>query len=131
PRSALFIPVPKLGLIAIDEAHEPSYKQEKAPRYSALRAASVLGKQSNARVILGSATPLVTDRYVAETNNSLIVRLPRPARGNAKATVTTLVDMKKRDSFKKHRFLSNALLEAIEHNIASGKQTLIFHNRRG
>ncbi|MFZ1302042.1 MAG: primosomal protein N' [Candidatus Microsaccharimonas sp.] len=131
PRSALFIPVPSLGAIIVDEAHEPSYKQEQAPRYSALRAASVLGKLSNARVIFGSATPLIADRYLAEANKSLIVRLDTSARGNAKASAVELVDMTKRQNFNKHRFLSNKLLEAIEHNIASGKQTLIFHNRRG
>ncbi len=131
PRSALFMPAPNLGAIVIDEAHEPSYKQEQAPRYSALRAASILGKAAHARVIFGSATPLVADRYVAEAHGTPIVTLPRPARGDAKATTTTLIDMKKRENFKKHRFLSDALLQQIEHNNASGKQTLIFHNRRG
>jgi primosomal protein N' (replication factor Y) len=131
PRSALFMPVPKLGVIVVDEAHEPSYKQEQSPRYSALRAASVLGNAAGARVILGSATPLIADRYAAEANGSPIVTLTRRARGNAKATTTKLVDMKKRENFKKHRFLSDALLQQIEHNNASGKQTLIFHNRRG
>lgn len=131
PRSALFMPVPQLGLIVADEAHEPSYKQEQSPRYSALRAASVLGKAAGARVIFGSATPLVADRYVAEAHGSLIVRLDRRARQDVKPVTPILVDMKKRDNFKKHRFLSDALLRAIEHNNASGKQTLIFHNRRG
>ena len=131
PRSALFMPVPKLGAIVVDEAHEPSYKQEQAPRYSALRAAGVLGKAAGARVILGSATPLITDRYVAEVYSSPIVTLSKSARGGAKATATTLVDMKKKENFKKHRFISDILLQQIEHNIASGKQTLIFHNRRG
>lgn len=131
PRSALFMPVPNIGAIVIDEAHEPSYKQEQAPRYSALRAASVLGKLAKARVVFGSATPLVADRYTAEAQKTPIIHLPRRARGEAKATTTTLVDMKKRDNFKKHRFLSDALLEQIEHNNVSGKQTLIFHNRRG
>lgn len=131
PRSALFMPVPHLGAIIVDEAHEPSYKQEQAPRYSALRAASVLGKLTESRVVFGSATPLIADRYVAEANKSLIVRLDTSARGNAKASAVQLVDMTKRENFKKHRFLSNKLLEAIEHNIASNQQTLIFHNRRG
>lgn len=131
PRSALFMPVPHLGAIIVDEAHEPSYKQEQAPRYSALRAASVLGKLAEGRVIFGSATPLIADRYIAEANNSLIVRLDKSARGNAKASAVQLVDMTKRENFKKHRFFSNKLLEAIEQNIASGQQTLIFHNRRG
>jgi primosomal protein N' (replication factor Y) len=131
PRSALFMPVPHLGAIIVDEAHEPSYKQEQAPRYSALRAASVLGKLCEARVIFGSATPLIADRYLAESNNSLIVRLDTSARSNRKASHVELVDMTKRENFKKHRFLSNKLLEAIEQNIVAGRQTLIFHNRRG
>ena len=131
PRSALFMPVPHLGAIIVDEAHEPSYKQEQAPRYSALRAASVLGKLCEARVIFGSATPLIADRYLAEANNSLIVRLDTSARSNRKASHVELIDMTKRENFKKHRFLSNKLLEAIEQNIATGRQTLIFHNRRG
>ena len=131
PRSALFMPVPHLGAIIVDEAHEPSYKQDQAPRYSALRAASVLGKLCEARVIFGSATPLIADRYVAEANNSLIVRLDKSARSNAKAAHVQLIDMTKRENFKKHRFLSNKLLEAIEQNIITGRQTLIFHNRRG
>ncbi len=131
PRSALFMPVPHLGAVIVDEAHEPSYKQEQAPRYSALRAASVLGKLCDARVIFGSATPLIADRYLAEANNSLIVRMDVSARSNAKASTVELVDMTKQQNFSKHRFLSNKLLEAIEYNIATGKQTLIFHNRRG
>lgn len=131
PRSALFMPVAKLGVIVIDEAHEPSYKQEKAPRYSALRAASVLGKEAGAKVVFGSATPLIADRYVAEAQGTPILTLSRPARDNTKPTDVQLIDMKKRDNFKKHRFLSDALLQRIEYNIASGKQTLIFHNRRG
>lgn len=131
PRSALFMPVPKLGAILVDEAHEPSYKQEQAPRYSALRAASILGRAAKARVVLGSATPLVADRYVAEANGSPVVFMPKPARDNAKARTVSLIDMKKRENFKKHRFISDALLQQIELNIASGKQTLIFHNRRG
>lgn len=131
PRSALFMPVKALGLIVVDEAHEPSYKQEQAPRYSALRAASVLGKAAKAKVILGSATPLVTDRYVAEAHDSPIVRLSKRARDNAKHSTVTVVDMKKRENFKRHRFFSDTLLQSIEHSIATGQQALIFHNRRG
>lgn len=131
PRSALFMPVPKLGAILVDEAHEPSYKQEQAPRYSAIRAASVLGKLADAVVILGSATPSVTDRYVAEMGGHHIVRLDRSARENVAAPVVTTVDMTKRDHFHRHRFLSDQLLASIEQNLATQKQTLIFHNRRG
>ena len=131
PRSALFLPVKSLGAILIDEAHEPSYKQEQSPRYSALRAASVLGKFSGAKVILGSATPSVADRYLAEVTNSPIIRLDKPARSGAAASTIELVDMTKRDNFSKHRFISNKLIASIEKNLANEKQTLIFHNRRG
>jgi len=131
PRSALFMPLASVGAILIDESHEPSYKQEQSPRYSALRAASVLGKLSKAKVILGSATPSVADRYLAEATNRPIIRLDNSARSGAQASEVSLVDMTKRDNFSRHRFISNKLIETIEKNIFAGKQTLIFHNRRG
>jgi primosomal protein N' (replication factor Y) len=106
PRSALFMPVPKLGAIIIDESHEPSYKQEQAPRYSAIRAASVLGKFSEAKVILGSATPSITDRFLAEATRRPIIRLDRSARLGTQAATVTVVDMTKREYFKHHRFIS-------------------------
>jgi primosomal protein N' (replication factor Y) len=131
PRSALFMPVPQLGAIIIDEAHEPSYKQDQAPRYSAIRAASVLGKFSDATVVLGSATPSITDRFLAEAANRPIIRLDRPARSGAQAAVVTVVDMTKRQFFTRHRFISDQLITSIEKNFENKKQTLIFHNRRG
>lgn len=131
PRSALFLPLEKIGLIVIDEAHEPSYKQEKSPKYSALRVATMLGRYHGATVIFGSATPNIIDRFLAETTNRPILMLPSVARKNSRAPAVTLIDMTKRDSFKKHRFLSNNLLEQIEGTLKDKKQTLIFHNRRG
>jgi primosomal protein N' (replication factor Y) len=131
PRSALFMPVPKLGAILIDEAHEPSYKQEQAPRYSAIRAGSVLGKYAEAKVVLGSATPSITDRFLAEAAHRPIIRLDRSARSGAIASDVKVVDMTKRQNFTHHRFISDQLITSIEKNLAGGKQTLIFHNRRG
>lgn len=131
PRSALFTPINNLGLIVVDECHEPSYKQEQSPRYSALRAASILARlHGQAKVILGSATPSVTDYYIAQTNKSPIIRLSQPV-----VTVHTpnisVVDYKNRQSFKRHRFISNELLDAIDAAISKKQQVLIFHNRRG
>jgi primosomal protein N' (replication factor Y) len=131
PRSALFMPVPKLGAVIIDESHEPSYKQEQAPRYSAIRAASVLGKFSGAKVVLGSATPSITDRFLAEAAQRPIIRLDRSAKSGAQAAVVKVVDMTKRQFFTRHRFISDQLIESIEKNLENHKQTLIFHNRRG
>jgi primosomal protein N' (replication factor Y) len=131
PRSALFMPVQKLGLIVIDEAHEPSFKQEQAPRYSALRVASILGKAHGARVIQGSATPLISEYYIAEHTHQRIVSMPDKARIDTTEPEVSLIDMTKRHHFTKHRHFSQELLGAIERNLANGDQSLIFHNRRG
>lgn len=130
-RSALFTPLPHIGLIVVDEAHEPSYKQEQAPRYSALRAATILGRLHNARVILGSATPSVTDRYLAEQSERPVLKLTESARKERIAPTITLVDMTKKANFNGQRFLSKQLIDAISATLESGKQSLIFHNRRG
>lgn len=131
PRSALFLPVQNPGLIVIDECHEPSFKQEQAPRYSALRAASKLAEFTGGKLIMGSATPLIADYFLARQSNRPIVIMDKPARtGTAKPDIS-VVDMTKRANFKKHRFLSDTLIASIEQTFATGKQALIFHNRRG
>lgn len=131
PRSALFLPLRNIGLIVIDEAHEPSFKQEQSPRYSALRAASVLTRYHHAKLILGTATPSVADYYLAEQSGRPIITMRERARKDATAPTITLIDMTKRANFKKHRFLSDKLLVKLEKTFASGNQALIFHNRRG
>jgi len=131
PRSALFLPLKNVGLIVIDEAHEPSFKQEQSPRYSALRAASVLAKHHQAKVILGSATPTIADHYLAAQSSRPIIRMTKPARDNAVAPTIQLVDMTKRANFKQHRFLSDKLITQIQQTLATSHQALIFHNRRG
>ena len=130
PRSALFMPLRNVGLIIIDEAHEPSYKQEQSPRYSALRAASILAREQDAKLILGSATPLVTDYHTALATKRPIITMPTTARDTTPPHIT-LIDMTKRSSFKKHRFISDKLLAGLEETFAADKQALIFHNRRG
>jgi len=131
PRSALFMPVRQLGLILIDEAHEPSFKQEQAPRYSALRAASMLAKSHNATLVLGTATPLVSDYYLAQTQSDALIEIPERAVNDAVAPKIKLIDMTKRENFKAHRFLSDALIHSIQESLDSNGQALVFHNRRG
>lgn len=131
PRSALFMPVQNLGLIIIDEAHEPSYKQDQSPRYSALRAASILAKfHKHAKVLLGSATPSVQDYYLAEHTKSPILTLTKPAVATQLPRVE-LIDLRKKDQFKQHRFLSDELINTARNALEHQKQVLIFHNRRG
>ena len=131
PRSALFLPLKNIGMIIIDEAHEPSFKQEQSPRYSALRAASVLASLHAGKVVLGSATPAIADYYLAKQSGRPVISMKKRARDNAVAPTIELVDMTKRTNFKKHRFLSDKLLVQLDETLASGNQALIFHNRRG
>ena len=131
PRSALFLPVQSVGLIVIDEAHEPTYKQEQAPRYHALRAAHYIAEQSGAQLVLGSATPSVVDYYLANVTGRPIVTMNTLANKAAHKPSVQLVDMTKRTHFKRHRFLSDQVLSQIEQDAAANKQVLVFHNRRG
>ena len=131
PRSALFTPLKNVGAIIIDEAHEPSLKQDQSPKYSALRAATILGRLHNAKVILGSATPSIADRYLADKANRPILRLNNIARANSQPPIITTIDMTKRGNFNNHRFFSKALIDQITTTIKEGNQVLIFHNRRG
>lgn len=131
PRSALFIPAPNVKLIIIDEAHEPSYKQDQSPRYSALRVASVLAAQTHGKVIQGSATPLISEYYLAQNAGRPIIHMMQKARADATDPDITLVDMTKKSHFTKHRLFSNELLAAIQKTTEHGNQALIFHNRRG
>ena len=131
PRSALFMPVQHLGLIVIDECHEPAYKQEKAPRYSALRAASVLSRYAHARLVMGSATPSVADFYLAKETGGQVIELTKPARKDTVLPTSTLVDMTKPLNFTRSQFLSNTLIKKLVQTLEGGHQALIFHNRRG
>ncbi len=131
PRSALFSPVPNLGLIVIDECHEMTFKQEQSPRYSALRAAAMLARYSEARLVLGSATPNVTDYYLAQQSSRPIIEMTRLARSNAVKPSVTLIDMTKKLNFSRHSLFSNAMLDAIKTTLEHKHQVLLFHNRRG
>lgn len=131
PRSALFLPITHLGLVVIDECHEPSYKQEQSPRYSALRLASTLTQQHNAMLLLGSATPSVSDYYLARSTNRPIITLTSQAQANTVKPTVAIIDMTKRNNFTRHRFLSDTLLHRFQKTLTEGKQILVFHNRRG
>lgn len=131
PRSALFLPLRNVGLIVIDEFHEPSYKQTQSPRYSALRAASVLATAHSARLVMGSATPAVSDYFLAKNNGRPIIEMKSRARLDAITPTVYPVDMTKKSSFKRHRFFSDKLLMELEEAFKNNHQALVFHNRRG
>jgi len=130
PRSALFAPISDLGLIVIDEEHDGAYYQENPPRYSAIRVASFIAKKLGIPLILGSATPTIEDFYLAETHNSVVKLGQKAIKGAVKPDIQ-VIDFKERGNFSRNRYFSNSLLAAITKNLENGRQTLIFHNRRG
>lgn len=125
PRSALFAPVQDLGLIIIDEAHEPAYHQEQNPKYSASLLAGKLAK-----TVLGTATPLISDYYLCKSHNA-IVEVNQLAIKSDKHTSISVIDLKDHSDFTKSRILSNQLIESIKASLANHTQSMLFHNRRG
>lgn len=132
PRSALFMPIQNLGLIVIDECHEPSYKQELSPRYHAITVASKLVSLSNAKLILGSATPAISDYYLAKHLDKPIITMNKLAVNGATKPDVKIVNLTNRDNFTlESKLFTKPLLDAIRQAIKDGRQTLLFHNRRG
>ncbi|MCR5572881.1 MAG: primosomal protein N' [Candidatus Saccharibacteria bacterium] len=125
PRSALFAPVHDLGLVIIDEAHEPAYHQDQNPKYSALRLAAVMAK-----TILGSATPLVSDYYICKQRKA-VIELNELAIKSTKTTEISVIDLKNRPDFTRSHLLSNQLISSIQKSLDQHTQSMIFHNRRG
>jgi primosomal protein N' (replication factor Y) len=130
-RSALFSPLQSIGFIAIDEAHETAYKQDQAPYYHAARVASKLAELHKAPIVLGSATPLVSDYYIAGVKKRPIIRMTKTARGEAGETALTIVDLRDRAQFTKKSYLSDKLIAAMSQRLQKSEQTLLFLNRRG
>lgn len=132
PRSALFSPLRNIGLIAVDESHETAYKQDQSPYYHSSRIASKLGQLHQAPVILGSATPLVTDYYMAEAKGRPILRMQQTASGaDASERQVVVVDLRDKTKFTKKAYISDELIESIQKTTAKGEQSLLFLNRRG
>lgn len=132
PRSALFSPIAKPGLIVLDEAHEAAYKQEQAPQYQTARVAGYLAQQTRATVVLGSATPSVSDYFVALEKKKPIIELTESARDVSQhATSVQIIDMKERTAFSRSQLLSQPLIQAVEQALSRGEQSLLYLNRRG
>ncbi|MDB5175357.1 MAG: primosomal protein [Candidatus Saccharibacteria bacterium] len=132
PRSALFSPLKSVGLIVLDEAHESAYKQEQAPQYQAGRVAAHMSVLTGAKLVLGSATPSVSDYFLALQKDRPIITLTHLARGDLKvATRVRLIDMKDRTQFSRSPFISQPLIEAVQAALQRGEQSLLYLNRRG
>ena len=153
-RSALLAPIEDLGLIVVDEEHEPSYKQETTPRYHAREAAVALGVCTGACVILGSATPDVVSAHRARSGDYTLLTLPqrvlspRPRLAPAGSTPgpagdagleveygelppVEVVDLRQELREGNRSIFSRRLQEAMAEALAAREQVILFLNRRG
>ncbi|HSH31800.1 MAG TPA: primosomal protein N', partial [Candidatus Saccharimonadales bacterium] len=130
PRSSLFLPLAQIGLIVIDEAHETSYKQEQAPRYQAVTAAAKLAGLTGAKLVLGSATPSLSELYLVERGRIGLAKLT--VRANRQPPPpAVVVDLRDKSLAGPSRFISRPLAQAIEATLGARRQSLLFLNRRG
>lgn len=130
PRSSLFTPLAKIGLIVLDECHETSYKQDNAPRYETAVVAAKLAHLHGAKLVLGSATPGLREAYLAKGGQIGLTHLSE--RFNQLAQVKpTVVDLRDREVLTRNRYLSEPLIESLATSLENGRQSLLFLNRRG
>ena len=128
-RSSLFLPYANLGLIVVDEAHEPSFKQEEGVQYQARDVAVMRGHFEDIPVILASATPAIESRHMVETGRYRELKLTE-RHGAAERPDIRAVDMTA-DPPPRGRWLAPSLVAELEKNIEAGEQSLLFLNRRG
>ncbi len=131
-RSSIFLPFNNLGLIIVDEEHDPSYKQyDPAPRYNARDTALVLAHIHQAKVLLGSATPSLESYYQAQHGKYGFIKADKRF-GDAQLPEIKLVNIsiERKQKTLKYNF-SSLMLQAIEENLQKKEQTILFQNRRG
>ncbi len=137
-RSAVFAPLPRLGLIVVDEEHENTYKQEEAPRYQGRDVAVMRAQLEKVPVVLGSATPSLESWQNAQIGKYQLVRLTERVEA-LRLPIVHVIDL--RQSFRKEAkskeanpgpaLLSPVLVEAVHQRLARREQVIVFLNRRG
>ena len=138
-RSAVFAPQPDLGLIVIDEEHEPTYKQDDAPRYHARETALKLAELTGAVVVLGTATPDVVTYTRTVNGRYRLLKLPNriasaPAQrshGTAAQPSVQVVDLRRELEEGNRSIFSRALSRGMSRAIEAGEQVMLYLNRRG
>ena len=130
PRSALFTPFPKIGLIIIDEEHEGSYKSETAPRYHARETAQELARLHGAAVFLGSATPSMESFYRVKQGEYRLFTLTERLTGGTLPQVY-VEDLRKELREGNRSIFSRRLQELLADRLEKGEQSMLFLNRRG
>lgn len=131
-RSALFAPVPDLGLVIVDEEHDGSFKQEEGVRYHARDMALLRAHRAGAVCVLGSATPSLESVHLAKTGKLVELALPGRARGGARLPSVDIVNLRTTGPGpSENPMLSLPLERALAAALAAGEQSIVFLNRRG
>ncbi len=130
PRSALFTPFPRVGIIIMDEEHESSYKNETMPKYHAREVAIRIAAMHRGVVVLGSATPSLESYYQAMQGNFRMYRLTRRLTGG-NLPQTEIADMRQEMRSGNHSILSRRLSALLQERLGRGEQSILFLNRRG
>ena len=128
-RSAVFAPIPRLGLICLDEEGSSAYKQDRTPRYEAGWVARRLAEVSGARLVAGSATPSVVTYHDATQGELALAKMKRRVRGHD--AEVELVDMRDEAAAGNRQPLSRRLLEVIDKTLSREEQVILYLNRRG
>ena len=128
-RSAVFAPIPRLGLICLDEEGSASYKQDRTPRYETGWVARRLAALTGARLVAGSATPSVVTYHQAEHGELALAKLTRRVRGQD--ADVELVDMRVEAAAGNRQPLSQRLLEVVSRTLENEEQVILYLNRRG
>ena len=129
-RSAVFAPLPRLGVVVVDEEDASAYKQDRVPRYHAVDVALELGRRAGVPVVLGSATPRVETYYRAHTGGLELTTLPERITGRALPPIE-VVDLREELRAGNRSPLSLALARALEASRTDGGQSILYLNRRG
>ena len=130
-RSVIFTPVSNIGIIIIDEEHDPSYKEGTRVRYNTRDVAAKLGKILSIPVVMGSATPSIVTRYRAERESGFtLIKIPVKARTSVPLDME-VVDLKKIDRFKEDIDITKKLFTAVREELDKDNKVIIFLNRRG
>jgi primosomal protein N' (replication factor Y) len=129
-RSAVFAPLPKLGLIVVDEEHDPAYKHEGGLLYQARDVALYRGKLAGAAVLLASATPAVGTFFRAQSGSYRYLHLPRRVTPQALPRVH-LINLRQQRGSGVPKIITQPLAQAVTETLARGEQALLFLNRRG
>ena len=129
-RSAVFAPVTDLGLLIIDEEHEPSYQAENNPRYDAREVAALRAKREGASLLLASATPSILSFAKAQRGDYMLLEMLSRVNKHQLAKVS-LVDMREELRLGNRGMFSTLLMERLRACIDAGQQAMLFINRRG